>query len=76
MADALPDRLLDVHAAAEMLGLKPATLYAWAYERRIAVVKPSGNRGPLRFRLSTLLALMDSWERPPLQPAPTRRDRT
>lgn len=71
----LPDRLLDVHEAAGMLGLKPTTLYAWAYERRIAVVKPSGPRGPLRFRLSTLLALIDSWERPAVQPAPTRRDK-
>jgi predicted DNA-binding transcriptional regulator AlpA len=75
LARALPDRLLDVHEAAAMLGLKPATLYQWAYERRIAVVKPSGPRGPLRFRLSTLLALIDSWEVPALQSAPTKRER-
>src|SRR3989442_3320951 len=48
----LPDRLLDVNEAAAMLGLAPKTLYQWPYERRIPVVKPSGPRGPLRFRLS------------------------
>jgi len=69
---ALPDRLLDVHEAAEMLGLKPATLYQWAYERRIPVVKPSGPRGPLRFRLSTLQRLIKEWERPALRPMPDR----
>jgi len=63
----LPDRLLDVNEAAEMLGLKPATLYQWAYERRIPVVKPSGPRGPLRFRLSTLQKLIAQWERPALR---------
>jgi excisionase family DNA binding protein len=62
----VPDRLLDVHEAATMLGLKPATLYQWAYERRIPVVKPSGPRGPLRFRLSTLQRLIAEWERPAL----------
>jgi len=70
----LPDRLLDVHEAAEMLGLKPATLYQWAYERRIPVVKPSGPRGPLRFRLSTLQRLIAQWERPALRPLPNRLD--
>lgn len=64
------DRLLDVREAAAMLALKPATLYAWAYERRIAVVKPSGPRGPLRFRLSTLLGLLKQWERPALRSLP------
>jgi predicted DNA-binding transcriptional regulator AlpA len=67
---AVPDRLLDVHEGAAMLGLKPATLYQWAYERRIPVVKPSGSRGPLRFRLSTLLRLMEEWERPARRPLP------
>jgi excisionase family DNA binding protein len=66
------DRLLDVREAADLLGLKPATLYAWAYERRIPVVKPSGPRGPLRFRLSTLLELIESWERPALRSLPNR----
>lgn len=69
-----PDRLLDVNEAAAMLGLKPATLYQWAYERRIAVVKPSGPRGPLRFRLSTLQRLIVEWERPALRPLPNPLD--
>lgn len=61
---ATPDRLLDVGEAAAMLGLKKSTLYAWAYQRRIAVVKPSGPRGPLRFRLSTLERFIRERERP------------
>jgi excisionase family DNA binding protein len=62
----VPDRLLRVDEAAAMLGLTPATLYQWAYERRIPVVKPGGPRGPLRFRLSTLQRLIAEWERPAL----------
>lgn len=62
-----PDRLLDVHEAAVLLGLKATTLYQWAYERRIPVVKLSGRRGPLRFRLSTLLRLIEKAERPALR---------
>jgi excisionase family DNA binding protein len=57
-----PDRLLDVHEAAAMLGLKPATLYRWAYERRLPRVKLLG--GALRFRLSTLLKLIAESEEP------------
>ncbi len=71
-AGARRDRLLDVHEAAAMLGLAPKTMYAWAYERRIPTVKPSGPRGPLRFRESTLLALIEEWERPALGPLPDR----
>jgi len=63
-APAVGDRLLDVHEAAAMLGLKPTTLYRWGYERRIATVKLSGPRGPLRFRLSTLQQLIARSERP------------
>ena len=63
----VPDRLLNVREAAVLLGLKRATMYQWAYERRIPVVKPSGPRGPLRFRLWTLLDLIESWERPALR---------
>ena len=62
-----PDRLLDVHEAAAMLALKPATLYQWAYERRIPVVKLSGLRGPLRFRLSDIEALIARSVRPALR---------
>ena len=58
------DRLLNVHEAAALLGLKPGTLYQWAYERRLPTVKLSGLRGPLRFRLSTLLRFIAKAERP------------
>jgi len=67
-----PDRLLDVDQAAELLGLKASTVYAWAHQRKLPAVKPTGPRGPLRFRLSTLLALMAKWERPALRPSPGR----
>ena len=66
------ERLLDVNEAGALLGLKPGTLYQWAYERRIPVVKLSGPRGPLRFRESTLLKLIETWERPALRPIPER----
>jgi excisionase family DNA binding protein len=70
---ALPDRLIDVNEAAVLLGMSVGTIYQWSYERRIPVVKPSGPRGPLRFRLSTLLALIESWERPALTGSVPRR---
>ena len=56
------DRLLDVREAGAMLGLKPSTLYQWAYERRIPVVKLLGRS--LRFRLSTIQKLIADSERP------------
>lgn len=59
-----PDRLLDVREAAEMLGLKPSTLYQWAYERRIPVVKLFGRA--LRFRMSDLQKLVTGSVRPAL----------
>ena len=58
------DRLLNVREAAMMLGLKPATLYQWAYERRIAYVKLGG---ALRFRLSAIEKLIAQSEVPPLR---------
>jgi predicted DNA-binding transcriptional regulator AlpA len=61
------ERLLDVNAAAAMLGLKPGTLYQWAYQRRLPVVKLSGPRGPLRFRLSDLERLIAKSLRPALR---------
>ncbi len=60
------DRLLDVKEAAAMLGLKPCTLYQWAYERRVPVVKLFGRS--LRFRLSTIQKLIADSERPALRP--------
>ena len=60
------DRLLDVHDAAAMLGLSPKTLYEWAYERRVPVVKLFGRA--LRFRLSVIRKLIKDSERPALRP--------
>jgi excisionase family DNA binding protein len=34
-----PDRLLTVTEAAELLGVQPRTLYKWAWQRRLRVVK-------------------------------------
>ena len=47
-----------------MLGLKPSTLYQWAYERRIAYVKIGG---ALRFRHSAIEKLIATSEVPPLK---------
>ena len=62
-----PDRLLNVHEAAALLALKPATLYQWAYERRLPVVKLFGPRGALRFRLSDIESLIAASVRPALR---------
>ena len=59
------DRLLDVTEAAAMLAVKPTTLYQWAYQRRIPVVKLMGRA--LRFRLSTIEKLIRDSERPALR---------
>lgn len=58
------DRLLNVHDAAIMLGLKPSTLYQWAYERRIAYVKIGR---ALRFRHSAIQKLIATSEVPPFK---------
>ena len=55
---ALFERLLGVNEAAVALGVKPATLYQWAYQRRIPVVKLFGPRGALRFREGDIRALI------------------
>ncbi len=64
--DKLPpgERLLGVREAAVMLGLKPGTLYQWAYERKIPVVKLFGRA--LRFRLSAIEKIIADSERPAL----------
>lgn len=62
------DRLLDVHEAAAMLGIRPGTLYQWAYQRRLPKVKLFGERGPLRFRLSDIEHLIARSVQPPLRP--------
>jgi hypothetical protein len=58
-----------VREAGALLGLSPATLYGWAYRRRVPVVKLSGPRGPLRFRASDLARLIDQRTRPALRVA-------
>jgi excisionase family DNA binding protein len=58
------DRLLRVEEAAHLLGLKPATLYQWTYQRRIPVVKLMGRA--LRFRESDLQKLIAEGIRPAL----------
>jgi len=60
---AVNERLLNVREAAEMLGVEVSTLYGWAYQRRIAVVKLGS---ALRFRLSTIQRLIEDSERPAL----------
>ncbi len=62
------NRLLDVTEAARLLGLKPATLYQWAYKRRIPIVKLFGKRGALRFRLKDVLDLINDSVRPADRP--------
>jgi len=67
----MADRLLNVREAAAILGLKPATLYQWAYERRIVHVKLGG---VLRFRLSAIEKLIAKSEVRPRRSADDRRD--
>ncbi len=55
------ERLLDVHEAAELLRIKPRTLYKWSYKRKIPTIHLGR---ALRFRLSTLLELLDQLEEP------------
>ncbi len=64
------ERLLDVHEAAAMLGLKASTLYQWAYERKLPAVKLFGRA--LRFRLSVIEKLIADSERPALSPSHER----
>lgn len=59
------DRLLDVNEAAAMLGVKPATLYQWAYQRRVPKVKVLGRA--LRFRLSDIERIIRDGHCPALE---------
>ena len=63
---ALFERLLDVKEAAAALAVKPATLYQWAYQHRIPVVKLFGPRGALLFREGDIRALIARSVRPAL----------
>jgi excisionase family DNA binding protein len=69
-----PERLLDVQQAAALLGLKPATLYQWAYRRRLPVVKLFGPRGALRFRLHDVQKLIQDSLRPAMKSTGSSRD--
>jgi excisionase family DNA binding protein len=68
-SDDVGERLLDVREAATLLGLKPATLYQWAYKRRIPIVKLFGPRGALRFRLHDVQKLIQDSLRPAVLPS-------
>jgi excisionase family DNA binding protein len=67
------DRLLGVREAATMLGLKPSTLYQWAYERRIPVVKLGR---ALRFRRSVVQKVISDSERPAIRSLDDRADKS
>jgi excisionase family DNA binding protein len=63
-AGRVTDRLLRVDEAADLLSVAPPTLYQWAYQRRIPVVKLLGRA--LRFKESDLQKLIAEGIRPPL----------
>lgn len=71
MKPSVDDRLLNVREAAAILGLKPSTLYQWAYERRIAFVKLGG---ALRFRQSAIEKLIANSEVRPLRSSSAEGD--
>lgn len=62
----MADRLLTPDEVAQMLGVKPTTVYKWAYERRLPAVKLRGRA--LRFRLSAIEKIIRDDERPALRP--------
>jgi len=62
---AVSDRLLKVAEAAAILGVKPSTLYDWAYQRRIPSVKLFDKA--LRFKQSDLEKLINGSVRPALK---------
>ncbi len=61
----MSDRLLRPEEVAAMLGIAVSTVYAWAYERRLPVVKLRGRA--LRFRLSVIERIIKEDERPALR---------
>lgn len=51
----IPDRLLTVHEAAEILGIHAVTLRSWVRRGRIAVVRiGTGKKRRLRFEVETI----------------------
>jgi Helix-turn-helix domain len=66
------ERLLTAAELAEILTLSPATIVDWAEAEKIPGFRLGGRKGgPLRFRLSEVLAVLDSWRFGP-EPAPER----
>ena len=56
-----PDHLLSVHQTADLLGVQPRTLYKWAHQGRLPVVKI----GRLtRFRTSVIEKFIETGEQP------------
>lgn len=58
------DRLLDCDTAASMLGVTPGTLRVWTCKKEIPFVKLRKGRA-VRYRLSTLQRLIETWELKP-----------
>jgi excisionase family DNA binding protein len=56
--------LLTLDDAAAYLAIAPKTLRNWASQRRLPVVKLSGNKGPIRFRVADLDAFINKSVRP------------
>jgi len=61
VAAADADHLLDTHAAAAFLGVAPRTLYKWAAQGRLPVIRLGRS---VRFRMSALRALVQEHEEP------------
>ena len=59
------DRLVDKYAAAGFLGVAPRTLYKWAAQGRLPVVRLGRS---VRFRMSALRALVLEHEEPATMP--------
>ena len=55
------EMLLDPKQVAQMLGIKPSTVYSWASRRKVPSVKVGAS---LRFRPSVLQAWLEKQERP------------
>jgi excisionase family DNA binding protein len=60
----IDDKLLCVAEVAEMLCIRPTTVYQWSYERRLRTVKLGRS---LRFRQSDVETFIRSCERPALR---------
>lgn len=65
MKNSIADPLLTVQDVAGMLKIKPSTVYAWSYERKIPSIKLGGRL--LRFRLSEIEKRIRQDERRALQ---------